>query len=779
MYMLIHTLKKSSNFQFSILCILLLLSSFKLLAQNNNSSDISLLKTNQLSDQQIIQLWQQAQKSGLSESDAMNLLVRKGLNPAEVTNFKKRLVQLQSANKNKFSTQAIIKDSIGFLRDSSWVIEVPNVKRKSIFYGFDFFSNPTISFEPNIRIATPKNYILGPDDELSISLTGLNETNIDVKIDPQGNIQIPYTGIINISGLSIEQAIQRIKSRMKMVYPALTTGKTTLLASLSNVKSIRIAIIGEAERPGNYQVSALSSFFNVLYLSGGPSQNGSLRKIEIIRHNKMIETVDFYSFLQKGLLNKDITLQDQDIIHFPVYEKRVYIAGEVKRPAVYELTDKETLQDLLQYAGGWGDSAAKETIRVIQTTDKEKRIKDFAFADLGNYIPHNADSIHIDKILPVYANKVTIAGAVYNPGIYELTPELNLSQLLHKAGGIIKDAAVEKGYIKRIVNGSLRELITFNTNNNTLKQQDILLAKDDSVLLIAKDSIQDIATISISGSVRKPGNFQYRKGTTLEDLILLAGGFSNDADTRKIQISRLEKNKADTLANTLIHVITASVDSSLNSDAATPLIEPYDYIFVPQLLNYHSLGKIKIRGEVLYPGDYEVEKRNETVQEILQRAGGISPFASMNDVQIYRKNLRVSNNLMPENSIAGKNAFLLLPDDSIYVPRSNPFVEVKGAVFTPQILNYQSAGFYQYISAAGGATDKADLRRAYVQYSNGLNRKTRYFLFFRNYPPIEPGSKIIIPEADPNRKKGPSIVELSAVTGILTALIAMAQILRL
>ncbi len=634
MYMLIHTLKKSSNFQFSILCILLLLSSFKLLAQNNNSSDISLLKTNQLSDQQIIQLWQQAQKSGLSESDAMNLLVRKGLNPAEVTNFKKRLVQLQSANKNKFSTQAIIKDSIGFLRDSSWVIEVPNVKRKSIFYGFDFFSNPTISFEPNIRIATPKNYILGPDDELSISLTGLNETNIDVKIDPQGNIQIPYTGIINISGLSIEQAIQRIKSRMKMVYPALTTGKTTLLASLSNVKSIRIAIIGEAERPGNYQVSALSSFFNVLYLSGGPSQNGSLRKIEIIRHNKMIETVDFYSFLQKGLLNKDITLQDQDIIHFPVYEKRVYIAGEVKRPAVYELTDKETLQDLLQYAGGWGDSAAKETIRVIQTTDKEKRIKDFAFADLGNYIPHNADSIHIDKILPVYANKVTIAGAVYNPGIYELTPELNLSQLLHKAGGIIKDAAVEKGYIKRIVNGSLRELITFNTNNNTLKQQDILLAKDDSVLLIAKDSIQDIATISISGSVRKPGNFQYRKGTTLEDLILLAGGFSNDADTRKIQISRLEKNKADTLANTLIHVITASVDSSLNSDAATPLIEPYDYIFVPQLLNYHSLGKIKIRGEVLYPGDYEVEKRNETVQEILQRAGGISPFASMNDVQI-------------------------------------------------------------------------------------------------------------------------------------------------
>ena len=745
-----------------------------------NTDGLSSMKVGQMSDQQIMQIWQQAQKAGLSETDAMNMLVRKGLNPSEVTGFKKRLVQLQSSSKSKFSSQNIIRDTTDFLRDSSWVIEVPLRKKTTVNYGFDFFSNPGNSFEPNIRIATPKNYVLGADDELSISLTGLNETIVSAKVSPEGNIQIPYAGMVNVTGLTIEQATQRIKNKMKDVYPALSSGKTSLFINLSNIKSIRIAVIGEAERPGNYLVSAVASFFNVLYLSGGPAQNGSLRKIELIRNNKVIETVDFYSFLEKGVLNKEIRLEDQDVIRFPVYEKRVYLSGEVKRAAVYELLPKETLTDLIQYGGGFGDSATKDIAKIVTIGDREKKIRDIAATDFSYYIPHNADSVFFEKVLPRYSNRVILTGAVYRPGNYELTDHLSLAQLIKKADGLREDAFVNRGYIKRKKTDSERELISFNTKgiiNGT--ESDIALLREDSVFVLAKDSLQDVPIVTIAGSVRTPGSFQYREGLALEDIILMAGGFTNDAANHKIEISRLEKNKADTLANKMIDVITVDVASDLQHRKAGTLLQPLDYIFVPRLLNYHTLGNIKIRGEVLYAGDYALERRDETVQEVLKRAGGITPYASMNDVQVYRRGLRVGTNLLSEEASKQKEKFLLQPDDSIYIPRNEPFVEVKGAVFNPQILSYEPGSFRSYISKVGGVTDKGNLKKSYIEYSNGINKKIRHFLFFSNYPKVLPGSKIIVPEKNNAERKGISIVEISAFTAILTALVSLASILKL
>ncbi len=745
-----------------------------------NTDGLSSMKVGQMSDQQIMQIWQQAQKAGLSETDAMNMLVRKGLNPSEVNGFKKRLVQLQSSSKSKFSSQNIIRDTTDFLRDSSWVIEVPLRKKTTVNYGFDFFSNPGNSFEPNIRIATPKNYVLGADDELSISLTGLNETIVSAKVSPEGNIQIPYAGMVNVTGLTIEQATQRIKNKMKDVYPALSSGKTSLFINLSNIKSIRIAVIGEAERPGNYLVSAVASFFNVLYLSGGPAANGSLRKIELIRNNKVIETVDFYSFLEKGVLNKEIRLEDQDVIRFPVYEKRVYLSGEVKRAAVYELLPKETLTDLIQYGGGFGDSATKDIAKIVTIGDREKKIRDIAASDFSYYIPHNADSVFFEKILPRYSNRVILTGAVYRPGNYELTDHLSLAQLIKKADGLREDAFVNRGYIKRKKTDSERELISFNTKgiiNGT--ESDIALLREDSVFVLAKDSLQDVPIITIAGSVRTPGSFQYREGIALEDIILMAGGFTNDAANHKIEISRLEKNKADTLANKMIDVITVDVALDLQHRKAGTLLQPLDYIFVPRLLNYHTLGNIKIRGEVLYAGDYALERRDETVQEVLKRAGGITPYASMNDVQVYRRGLRVGTNLLSEEASKQKEKFLLQPDDSIYIPRNEPFVEVKGAVFNPQILSYEPGSFRSYISKVGGVTDKGNLKKSYIEYSNGINKKIRHFLFFSNYPKVLPGSKIIVPEKNNAERKGISIVEISAFTAILTALVSLASILKL
>lgn len=772
-----YSIKKITT---SIICLAFLLIAQEIYAQtgNTNTSGLPSAKASQMSDQQIMQLWQQAQRSGMSENDAMSLLVKRGLPASEVNDFKKRLLQLKGKSKSGVS-QDLIKDSSKFLKDSSWVAEIPAIRRKSNYYGFDLFSNPNPSFEPNLRITNPKNYVLGPDDEITINYTGINETSVTAKVALDGSLQIPYAGNVNVNGITLEQATQKIKNKMLLAYPALANGQTQIFITLNSLKTIGIIVTGEAERPGTFYVSSLASFFNVLYQANGPSENGSLRKIELIRNNKVIETVDFYSFLQKGLLGKEIRLEDQDIIHIPLFHKRVTLAGEVKRPAIYELQEKETLAELIQFGGGFDNSAVKDVAKIVQKGDKELNMRDVAMADFNYFIPRNGDSVFFEKVLPRYTNRVILTGAVYRPGNYELTDHLTLANLIKKADGLTEDAFLNKGYIKRRKPDAERIFVSFSTGDIlTGKEPDIVLSKDDSVFILSKDNLQDIPTITVGGNVRAPNTFQFREGISLEDVIAMAGGFTNDAATHKVEISRLEKNSSDTLANKLIELITLNVDSSLQNKGSKIMLQPLDYIFVPRLLNYRNLGTVRIRGEVLYAGDYSLEKRNETIQEIIKRSGGISPFASMGDVQVFRKGLRVGTNLLEDDS-KQKGKFLLQPEDSIYIPKNEPFVEVKGAVFNPQILSYESDNFKSYISNVGGVTDKGNLKKSYIQYSNGINKKINHFLFFRIYPKVLPGSKIIVPEKAESAKKGLSAFEISTLLGSLATLISLIAVLKL
>lgn len=735
-------------------------------------------KVSQMSDQQIMLLWQQAQKTGMSESEAIKSLVSQGMNPEEINSFKKRLIQLQSGSKSKFNTQNIIKDTADFLRDSTWLFSVPQQRKKSPYYGFEFFSNPGISFQPNMNITTPKDYILGIGDKLTIAVTGLNVNSISANIKPEGTIDLPYTSAITLNGLTVEEATRKIKSKLTSIYPALATGQTQLSLTLDNARSIHVVVIGEVATPGTYIVSALASFFNVLYESGGPSQNGSLRKIELIRNNKVKTTIDFYTFLQKGLLPENIRLEDQDIIRFPVYEKRVFLSGEVKRPGIYELNDKETLADLVRYGGGLGDTAYKKSAKVVQIGNQERRIRDVADIDFNNFIPQNADSVFFDKISFLYANRVILTGAVHRPGNYELTEGLTLSKLLKKAEGLKEDAFLNRGYIKRIQSNGDRLMLAFDTENLISGQvPDLTLLKEDSIFIPSKDNLTDLPTVSAGGNVRSPGVFQFRQGMTIGDAIVMAGGFTFDAATHKVNIYRLEKNRSDTLANKILSILTVDVDTSYTSSNGKTLLQPQDYIFVPKLLNFTSLGSVKLRGQVLYEGDYALERRDETVQEVINRAGGISPYASMADVQVFRNKLRVGTTILAGESVQ-KEKFLLLPGDSIYIPRNEPFVEIKGAVFNPQIISYASTNFKSYISDAGGITDKGNMGKAYIEYSNGINKKIKHFLFFRSYPKVRPGSKIIVPEKTESPRKGLSIIEISAITGTLSALVGLISILK-
>lgn len=738
--------------------------------------NIGSFKVSQLSDQQIVQLWQQFSGNGKSESDAVKELVKRGLKPSDVEVFKKRLVMLQSGAKSKFNTQQIIKDTTDFMRDSSWVIEIPEVRKRTNRYGYDFFSNPFLSFEPNLRIATPKNYILGPDDELNITLTGLNENESRARINADGNINIEYAGIVSLNGLSLEQATDRIKSKMSKAYPAIYGGKTKLTVTIESYKTIGVTIIGEAERPGKYSVSSLTNLFNVLYLSGGPTENGTLRNIELIRNNKLIASFDLYEFLQKGRFSSELRLEDQDVIHFPVYKKRVHLDGQVKRPAIYELKENETLDKALEYAGGFSDSAYTDRLKVLQRNGREKILKDLDAAVFANYLPNQADSIFAEKIEPSFENSITLTGAIVRPGKYGFGESPTLKKMIAKADGLREDAFLSRGYIKRLSASREREMISFDLDEMQKKGMDLNLKKGDSIHIPSIEELTPTQYVTIEGSVRNAGKYPFRKGMQLQDLILMAGGFELNAAYHRVELSRLQKNRGDSLANQLVDVIKIEVDSSLKTGDAGMELAALDFVFVPRLLNYRSLGEVRVRGEVLFPGNFALERRDETIGDVIERAGGLSKFGAIENVQVYRNGLRLGVDLLNSNS--GSSQFLLLPGDSIFIPRNDPFVEVAGAVYNPQLLKFENNRFKYYVSASGGIKPNGTLSKAYIQYGNGINKKTTKFLFFKNHPAVKPGSKIIIPEIDRSARRL-SAGEISAISGILTGIVSILAILKL
>jgi protein involved in polysaccharide export with SLBB domain len=654
---------------------------------------------------------------------------------------------------------------------------VQSVKTLSV-YGSEFFNQTSIKFEPNFSVATPKGYVLGPGDEVIVLLTGLNESSVRSKVTPEGNLQIPYAGIVYVNGFTIEQATNLIKGKMTKVYPALGSGQTQLAINLGNTRSIKITILGEVKTPGSYTLSSLSTLFNVLYNSGGPNQNGSLRNIELIRNNKLYKTVDFYSFLQQGLLDGNVRLEDQDVIRIPVYKKRVSISGEVKNPAIYELRDNENLEDLVKYAGGYTDVAYKGIAKVDQINTLEREVKDVPANLFANYIPHNGDMVQIGAITDRYTNRITLEGAVYRPGVYELTAGFTLNQLLRNAQGLKPEAYMERGYIKRTLPNLAKELISFKPGDVVSGKNDVPLLREDSVVILNRDVFTPDQKITVDGFVRKPSIITYRKGLKLADVIAMSGGFDEEAADHHVEVSRIIKNESDSVANKLVNTFIVDMDDKTGTNADVEL-QPMDFIYVPRLVNYRSLGNVSIKGEVVFPGDYAVQKRNETALDFLNRAGGVTPYGSLENAQVYRKGIRVNVDLTTKDHGKKENSnMILLPGDSVYVPRVISYVEVSGAVNNPQYISYNGSSFKYYINAAAGTTENARLKGAYIKYPDGLNQPVRHFLFFRNYPSVKPGSKIIVPEKSPDTRFKISMGDIGGIATALTAIVSIIAILH-
>lgn len=770
-----------------IIFFYLIIPSKQIFAQNISMSNIQNVKVSQLSDDQITQVWKKMQDSGIPEQEAYKLMLQKGLPPGEVQAFKDRvtLLGLNKTNQTKTISKSE-KEKIGVSRSENDTVVAPKPVTPAPaspapavlnVYGTDFFNQSAIKFEPNFSMATPKGYVLGPGDEVIVLLTGLNETSVRSKITPEGNLQIPYAGIVYVNGFTIEQATNLIKSKMTRVYPGLNSGQTQLTINLGSTRSIKITIVGEVKTPGTYTLSSLSTLFNVLYNSGGPNANGSLRNIELIRNNKVYKTVDFYSFLQQGLLSGNIRLEDQDVIRIPVYKKRVGISGEVKRPAIYELKENEQLDDLINYAGGYTDIAYKGIAKIDQINTLEREVKDVPANLFENYIPRNGDIVSIGPITNRYTNRITLEGSVYRPGVYELSAGFTLAALLKKAQGLKPEAYMERGYIKRTLPNLERESISFNPADIINGRNDIPLLREDSVVILDRDVFTSNQKITISGYVRKPIVITYRKGLKLADLIAMAGGFDDEAANHHVEVSRIIKNESDSVANQLVNTFTVDMNNTAVNQPDIEL-QPMDFVYVPRLVNYRSLGNVSIKGEILFPGDYAVQKRDETALDFLKRAGGLTPYGSLENTQVYRRGVRVNLDLTTANNNQKvKNNMILLPGDSIYVPRVISYVEVAGAVNNPQYITYNGSSFKYYINSAAGTTENARLKGAYIKYPDGLNKPVRRFLFFRIYPTVKPGSKIVVPEKTPDNRFKLGFADIAPLATALTALVSLFAIL--
>jgi protein involved in polysaccharide export with SLBB domain len=372
---------------------------------------------------------------------------------------------------------------------------------------------------------------------------------------------------------------------------------------------------------------------------------------------------------------------------------------------------------------------------------------------------------------------VILEGAVNRPGIYELSSGLSLAQLLKKADGLKPEAYLERAYIKRTLPNLEKEFISFDPKTIINGKSDIPLLKEDSIMIQNRSEFITNQYVTINGNVKNPGTILYRKGLKLTDVLALSGGLNEQAAGHHIEISRIIKNTSDSVANQLVETFTINLD---NAEQSTQDIElqPLDYINVPRLVNFRPLGNISVNGEVLFPGEYAVQKRDETALDFIQRAGGLSPYGSLESAQIYRNRIRVDLDLTQSTIDPVSNkSMILLPGDSIYIPRIISFVQVSGAVNNPQYVSYQGRRFKYYINSAGGVLEDARLKGAYVQYPNGLNKPVRNFLFFRSYPSVKPGSTITVPKKNPDSKLRLGFAEISGITSAVTALIGLIAIL--
>ena len=694
---------------------------------------------------------------------------------------------------------------------------------KNQVFGREIFSNKNLSFEPNMNMPTPRNYPLSAGDEVLIDVWGDSELNLKLTLSPEGTIIIPNVGPVALSGLTIEEAENRIKQELGKIMWNLVDGKepnTFVSVGLGKIRSIKVNIVGEAVAPGTYTLSSLASLFNALYAAGGVNDIGSLRNIRVYRNNKEIANLDVYDYLLNGKYDTNIRLEDNDMIIIEPYEQLVNTHGKIKRNRTFELRKGETLEDLLKMAGGFTGDAFTEDVTIKRKSGSRYQIATVTAEEFPTFVLQDGDSLLVDSVIPFYDNRITITGSVWRPGEYELSPKVHtVKQLIKQAAGLKGDELIGRAHLTRLNPDFTSTVIAIDIQGIMNGEiPDMELQKEDKLYIPSLFELREPYTVKVGGAVNNPDTvIPFSKNMTVEDAIILAGGLQESASTINVEVARRIKDPtADKSTNQVSKVYTVALSDELQLPSKSSgahadtlfTLEPFDEVFVRFSPGYEKQEVVKVNGEVTFAGDYALPYKNTRLSDIIAQSGGVTPDAYVRGASLKRQLtedeirqvetlLQLSNNnKQSKDSIAlsltniknysvgidlqqalthPKSTYdLVLRDgDIIYIPQLQSTVKISGAVTYPNSITYtKGMSVRDCLSQAGGYNDTS---RKYpiVIYMNGKVATTRKVgIFFKRYPKIEPGCEIVVPSKS-QRDRRANLAEILSITSSTTSIAAM------
>lgn len=776
------------------------------------SKDLSTVKVDYLSDDEIAKIISQLKSNNATINDVESMAISKGMSQAEFDKLRTRITAYEkknSSDKNKNKDQEA--QSKKAEKDTEFGRKQEKIKNEKIkdslnalIFGSELFDNPTLNFEPDLKMATPVNYILGSGDKLEVSIYGIQQFDDTVSVNFEGKVNIQNVGQIAVGGMSIEAATQKIKTAIARVYTTVKSGQSQVSVSLSDIRTIKITIVG-GKQPGNYSISSLASVYNALHLAGGPGKNGSYRNIELIRNNKVYRNIDIYKFLVKGDQSDNVNLKDNDVIRIPAYTQRVTVEGEVKRPGVFEMKKGEKFSDLLNFASGFNEFAYTASVNVLQKTGKEFKVHDINESEYSFYVPQSGDVFRVTKILNRFENRIKIEGAVFRPDYYSYNEGMRISDLVTRAEGLKEDAYSKRARIIRLKTNLTTEIVNVDLSaalSGDLNA-DIELKREDIVTVYSILDFREEYKVTIDGEVKNPGEYDYFDNLTLNDLVVQVGGLTGSA-SKRVEIARMVKSDViDDADPKKIELVELEITAENNEQVKNFVLKPFDVINIRKMAVYEKPEMVKVSGAVTYPGKYVLANKKETVYNVVMRAGGLTSIANLDGMKIKRPikeaqieqlesiNLNLDKkqvmqdgkelNTKDKDTLSSKlskklrdelkyatipvnwekivkdkshySNVTLFPGDEIEVAVYNEGVKVTGNVLLTSEIPYRKGkGFKYYINSVGGVDNKGWKKKAYIIYPNGKASVTNSFLFFRSYPKIEPDSQIVVPEKPETKK---------------------------
>ena len=700
-------------------------------------------------------------------------------------------------------------------------------KEKNRIFGHDIFNNENLSFEPNMNIATPQDYRLGPGDAVILDIYGASQESQTLTVSPDGDINIEGFGPVQVSGLTVAQANARLRSQLGARF-----SDSQIRLTVGQTKTILVNVMGEVKTPGTYTLSAFATVFNALYMAGGINDIGTLRNIKVYRNNRQISTVDVYDYILNGQAAGNVRLTDNDVIIVGSYDCLVNVTGKVKRPMFYEMKTDESLNSLLKYAGGFTGDAYKKSVRVVRKAGSQYSVHTINEFDMGAFHLADGDSVAVDSVVKRYSNMVEVKGAVFRPGMFELGSNITtVKSLIEAAEGVTEDAFTAHGVMHRMKADRSLEVVAVDIAGILEgRVADIALKNEDVLFVPSQEEVRKKQTLTIHGEVQNPGIYKFAENETIEDFILQAGGLTETASAVNVLVSRRIVNPRATSKDSITaQSFTFALKDGFVIDGEEGFkLQPFDEVYVRQSPGYGMQRNVSVEGEVLFGGNYPLTKENERLSDLIKKCGGFTNIAYVEGARLERRmneteRLRyIESSKMQkkqdeavltemalksgrsisdlgssqqtkkqeleqipttyfvgielDKAIAnpgGDDDLVLREGDRLIVPVYTSTVKINGEVMYPNTVGFEAGKIASYyIDMAGGYSSKAKKRKAYIIYMNGDVAKVS------SGAKVRPGCEIVVPAKAQNKMTTAETVTLgSGIASIATMIATLANIL--